>query len=121
LYTIGFTTVCWVTAAFSAPGTDEKTLLAFYRKVRPFGPGWRPIQKMVKLTPEEVASVDHNNIPLALLGWFAGCTMIWSALFTVGNFLYGRMDYAAILLGAFLISGSMLIYVMNRLWAKPTQ
>jgi solute:Na+ symporter, SSS family len=118
LYTIGFTTVCWLAAAFFMPRTDEKTLIEFYRKVRPFGPGWRPIEKLAKLTPEELAVVDHNNIPLALLGWVSGCAMIWSALFTVGNFLYGRIDYAAILLGVFILSGAALLRVINRLWAK---
>jgi hypothetical protein len=42
--------------------------------------------------------------------------MIWSALFTVGNFLYGRMTYAYILLGIFIASGLVLIKVINRLW-----
>ena len=32
--------------------------------------------------------------------------MIWSALFTVGNFLYGRTNYALILGGIFAVSGS---------------
>jgi len=118
IITVIATTICWVTAAFLMPSTDEKTLIAFYRKVRPFGPGWRPIQKLVQFTPEELATADHNNIPLALLGWVTGCTMIWSALFTVGNFLYGETTYAIILLTVFIVSGLMLIRVINRLWAK---
>ena len=46
-----------------------------------------------------------DNIPLALLGWVAGCTAIWSALFTVGNFLYGRIRQALLLLAVFAVSG----------------
>jgi hypothetical protein len=42
--------------------------------------------------------------------------MIWSALFAVGNFLYGRMDYAFALLGIFIVTGAILIRVVNRLW-----
>jgi hypothetical protein len=48
----------------------------------------------------------------------SGTTVIWSALFTVGNFLYGRTNYALMLLGVFIVSGLALIRVINRLWAK---
>jgi Na+/proline symporter len=119
LYTIAFTTVCWVTAAFIGRlQTDRKTLIDFYRKVRPFGPGWGPIQKLVTLTPEEIATVDHANIPLALAGWVSGCTVIWSALFAVGNGLYGRTDYAVILGCVAVLSGLGLIHVISKLWKK---
>jgi len=37
-------------------------------------------------------------------------------LFTVGNFLYGRTEYALILFGVFVVSGLALLYVMSRLW-----
>jgi hypothetical protein len=42
--------------------------------------------------------------------------MIWASLFTVGNILYGRYGYAAILLAVFLVSGYVLIRVVARLW-----
>ena len=41
LITIAFTTVCWLLTAFFGPETDRKTLVEFYRRVRPFGPGWK--------------------------------------------------------------------------------
>ena len=55
-----------------------------------------------------------ENFPVALLGWFTGCIMIWSALFTVGNFLYGRMNYAFGLLAVFLVTAAILIQVVRR-------
>ena len=42
--------------------------------------------------------------------------MIWSALFTVGNYLYGRTEYALALLAVFILSAAVLIRVINRLW-----
>ena len=117
LLTIAFTTVCWVVTAFITPlQTDRKTLIEFYRKVRPFGPGWASIAREVRLSPEEISAVDHNNIPLALIGWVSGCVMIWSCLFSVGNFLYGRMNYATVLFGVCLFSTIVLIKVIRRLW-----
>jgi solute:Na+ symporter, SSS family len=119
LCTIAFTTVCWVTTAYiGGLETNRRTLIDFYRKVRPFGPGWRKIAREVHLSPSEIGAVDHNNIPLALIGWVSGCTMIWSALFTVGNYLYGRMGYAEILFGVFVLSTAVLIGVINKLWSK---
>ena len=44
--------------------------------------------------------------------------MIWSSLFTVGNFLYGRTGPALLLLGVGIVSGLVLIWVINQLWAK---
>jgi uncharacterized membrane protein YccC len=53
-----------------------------------------------------------------LAGWAVGTAAIWSALFTVGNFLYGRLNYAFILLGIFIVSGSILLRVINRIWSN---
>ena len=89
LITIGVTTVCWVLTAFVGPQTDRETLIEFYRKVRPSGPGWRRIRQEAGISEEE-AKATHENIPLALLGWLAGCSMVWSGLFAIGNYLYGR-------------------------------
>jgi Na+/proline symporter len=117
LITVAFTTLCWVAAAYLAPGTDRGTLISFYTTVRPFGPGWRPIRIAAGISDAEAAeAARHENIPLALLGWTAGCAAIWSSLFTVGNVLYGRYGAATILLAVFVTSGAILIAVMNRLW-----
>jgi len=51
-----------------------------------------------------------------LLGWSAGCAAIWSSLFTVGNFLYGRLAQAGLLLAVFVVSGLLLLWVIQRLW-----
>jgi Na+/proline symporter len=116
LITIAVTTVCWVVTAFFAPQTDRKILIEFYKKIKPFGPGWSDIRKEAGVSLEE-ARATGQNIPLALLGWVAGCTTIWSALFAVGNYLYGRINYALLLLGIFVASGLVMLHVINRLWA----
>jgi Na+/proline symporter len=111
ILTIGLTTVCWLATAFLGPQNDKATLIAFYRKVHPAGPGWNRIRAEAGVVPAEA-----DNMPLALMGWVAGCIMIWSALFTVGNLLYGRMDYALWLAVVFAASGYVVIRVVGRLW-----
>ncbi|SPE37494.1 Na+/solute symporter (fragment) [Candidatus Sulfopaludibacter sp. SbA3] len=114
---IAITTACWVLTAYVGPANDEEVLINFYKKVRPFGPGWERIRLKCGISAAEAAiDSEATNFPRALLGWFSGCIMIWSALFTVGNFLYGRMGYTAALLAIFLVSGTVLLRIVQRLW-----
>ena len=71
LIAVIFTTICWVAAAFLGPETDRETLVSFYHKVRPFGPGWAPIRALAEDVIEAEGAVggSHENMPLALLGW----------------------------------------------------
>lgn len=115
LVTVVITTICWVAAAYLGPETDRETLISFYRRVRPFGPGWTHIA----LAAGEVDRTgDHDNIPRALLGWFSGCAAVWSGLFLIGSVLYGRWANATMLAVILLISGSTLIWVMRHIWPQ---
>jgi SSS family solute:Na+ symporter len=115
MLTVLITSLCWYATAWIGPETDRGTLIAFYLKVRPFGPGWAPIREAAGVTDEQTRS-SRENIPMALLGWATGCVAIWSGLFTLGNFLYGRTVPALVLLVTFMVSGIVLIRVVNRLW-----
>ena len=109
LLTIAVTTVCWVATAYVGPQTDRaRARSSSSGRSGPFGPGWQKIREEAGLG-EDAARTAGDNIPLALLGWFTGCTTIWSALFTVGNFLYGRTGYALVCLAMFTLAGVVLI------------
>jgi hypothetical protein len=115
--TVLFTTVCWVTMAYVGPKTNRQTLIDFYLKVHPFGPGWRQIRIDAGVSEVEAAEYARkDNIPLALLGWLAGSVVIWSSLFAVGNFLYGRTSQTIFLSVVFVISGLVLVRVTQKLW-----
>lgn len=113
--TVVITTICWVATAYLGPQTDHATLVNFYRKVHPAGPGWAAIRAEAGVPDGK--DQDARNFPLALLGWFTGCITIWSALFAVGNFLYARMAYAWGLAAIFVVSGTLLIRVVRKLWS----
>ncbi|MCE1189826.1 MAG: Na+:solute symporter [Ignavibacteria bacterium] len=115
MITVAFTTICWVLTAYLAPQTDEKTLVSFYRRVKPFGPGWEKVRILAGISAEE-AKDSSRNIPLALLGWFFGCVTIWSALFTVGAYLYGNTRMTIIIGLTFILSASALIKIFNQVW-----
>ena len=109
------TTIAWVSTAFQGQQTNRETLVAFYRKVRPSGPGWTPIRIAAGVSEADAAR-DSDHLGKATLGWIAGCLTIWSSLLGTGEFLYGRMQPALVLAAVFLVSSSVLIYVMNTLW-----
>ncbi len=94
IITIAVTTVCWVATAYLGPKNDPETLARFFEKVHP----------------------GAENYKLALVGWVSGCLMIWSALFAVGNVLYGRYNYALALALLFVVSGTGVVRVVRRLW-----
>jgi SSS family solute:Na+ symporter len=116
LYSVAFTTVCWIVAAFVTAPTNPEKLAAFYKKVHPAGPGWAKIRLAAGVSEAEAAR-HGDHMGLATLGWISGCVVIWSSLFMIGNYLYGRMNYALPLTIVAVASGFVLVAVVNRLWA----
>jgi len=120
---VGITTLAWLITAYVGPATDKATLISFYRKVKPAGPGWTAIRAEAGVSDEEVA--QENRIGAAFLGWISGCAVIWSSLFAIGNFLYSsgdpsRLKMAWILTAVFVVSGYVLLKVTQQLWADST-
>src|SRR2546425_1505258 len=79
LITVAITSGAWLAVTFLTRPEPEGTLVAFYRRTRPSRAGWGPV---AALAPDVRASADG----LAnLLGWAAGCVLIYGALFGVGD------------------------------------
>jgi hypothetical protein len=57
---------------------------------------------------------------MALLGWSAGCAMIWSSLFATGAFLYGRTTQAIALTAVFLVSVAIVSRSLRQMGAGET-
>ncbi|HLQ36479.1 MAG TPA: sodium:proline symporter, partial [Planctomycetota bacterium] len=71
-------------------------LLAFYRKVRPDGPGWR---KIAALAPDVQRD---GRLGLSILAALVGTAIIWLVLPGIGMVIFGRWTLAAELLGSAL-------------------
>jgi Na+/proline symporter len=108
--TVASTTVIWVTVTFLTRPTTRSTLVAFYRLVRPAGPGWAPIRA------EAGVPASPDSLPNALLGWVLGCVFVYAALFGAGSFLYARTGLAVMWSLAFLASGAGLARLLPRMW-----
>lgn len=112
LATVLITTTAWVVTTFLTAPTARDRLVDFYRRVRPGGPGWKPIQAEAGVGP------SPDNLPQALLGWMLGITFVYAALFGTGSFLYGRTPQALVWLAVFLVSGLGLLRLVPRLWGS---
>jgi Na+/proline symporter len=115
IYSVAFTTAAWMLTAFVGSPTSRDTLIAFYGKVHPAGPGWTRIRLEAGISEAEAAR-HSDHLGKAALGWIAGCLTIWSSLFATGEFLYGRTPTALVLTAVFVVSGGVLTYVVNTLW-----
>jgi Na+/proline symporter len=111
--TVIATTVCWVATAYLAPQTDPEVLRTFYLKVRPAGPGWGPVRASLGIAADAAVG---DPLPLALVGWAVGCTLVWSSLFAIGQALYGEWTLAAMLGATAIVSGTALALLSRRLW-----
>ncbi len=111
--TVAITTVVWIVVTLVTEPTDHATLLAFYRLIRPAGPGWKRIRAEVGGEP------SPDNLPNALLGWVLGCAMVYSALFGVGSLLYGAMTQGFTLVAICVVSAVGLVRLIPRLWPHP--
>jgi Na+/proline symporter len=120
LYSVAFTTICWLLTAYLSAPTSRERLVAFYRKVHPAGPGWTKIRLEAGVTEAE-AALHGDHMGLAALGLVSGCLVIWSSLFAIGNFLYARWQYAFVLLAVFIVSGLVLLYVIRALWSNKAE
>jgi Na+/proline symporter len=111
LVTVLATTVAWVGVTLATRPEDQRTLIGFYRLVRPAGSLWGPIPQLAGVGP------SPDSIAMQLLGWVLGCTFIYSTLFGAGSALYGYTTQATVFGVVWLVSGAGLLRILRRVWA----
>ncbi len=93
LLTVIVSTIVWVVVTFTTPPETEATLEAFYKRVRPGGPGWRRISTRL--------GYGNDPIPggaLAWTNWIAGLVAVYSTLFGIGKIVFGEVGTGGALL-----------------------
>ncbi len=111
LCTTGVTTLVWLAVTLLTPAEPVQTLVDFYRRVRPDVRGWAPIARVSGL--QEITRDLGTN----LSSWLIGCVFVYAALFSIGQFCFGRMTSGAIL-GLVSAASGMALY---RLMPNPTE
>jgi Na+/proline symporter len=83
------TTFIWVSVTFMTKPDDDETLIKFYKKTNPGGPGWKRIKTMSNLNSKNLEK--EWIVPSGILCMILGCFAIYSALFSTGYFIYGEL------------------------------
>ena len=104
------TTVSWLLVTYLTKPEKTSTLLNFYKKTQPGGPGWK---KIFSENKENLVKKDWN-VPSGILATILGCFTIYGALFGTGYWIYGKYLKASILTIIVII----LSFILRRLWFK---
>ena len=110
-------TATWLLATYIARPTDKQVLRSFYRKIKPGGPGWRPIDEEAKKEGIELEKEEDKrwDVPTGILCMITGTVSIYSILFSIGMYLYGNIQNGIVFTATFIISGLFLIKYWRQL------
>jgi hypothetical protein len=110
LVTVGITTITWiVTTYLTSPEPNEK-LVAFYKRVRPEGPGWNRIAAQAGLS----AAHAQGRLSLQFANWILGCALIYGSLFGIGKIIFKEWVSGAIYLLIAIIAGILISRNLSR-------
>jgi Na+/proline symporter len=101
LVTVAVSTVVWLGVTFATKPEPDRVLEAFYRRVRPGGPGWAVVS--------ERAGFGRESIPggaLAWTNWIAGIVAVYSTLFGIGKIVLGSMLEGLVMLAIAVVAFS---------------
>jgi SSS family solute:Na+ symporter len=85
LVTVPVTTVVWLAVTFLTKPEPEATLVRFYERVRPSAFGWRAVARVSRAAP------GVEPLGVNLIDWFAGCGLVYGALFGIGKVVLGNV------------------------------
>ncbi len=113
---VGITTAAWIAVTLITPASDPDVLRAFYRIIRPGGPGWQRVIAQARQDGESIAGVEEgrSNLAAGILCMFLGCVAVYSALFGTGYWLYGKSLPASGLSGAAVVATFLLMKCWKR-------
>jgi SSS family solute:Na+ symporter len=107
IVTVGITTIGWLAVTFATAPEPSATLVSFYRKVRPAGPGWKPVAAVAGVPPIK------ESVIRSLAAWVLGCILIYALLFGIGSLILGPRLIGAGLIVAALVAGGMIFKVFE--------
>lgn len=115
-FIVGWSTLCWLVVTLFTRPTHMDTLESFYRRVHPGGIGWRFISDQF---PEIRSDAGYGGL---FIGWIAGSVLVYSSLFAVGSWLFGKPIQGSIMALVAILSGVVIFQSMSRIgWETVTE
>jgi len=109
LVTVVATTIIWVAATFATQPETPAVLDAFYKRVRPGGPGWSAVSQRLGYGMERMTGGK-----LAWINWLAGVVAVYATLFGIGKIIFGELVAGLVLLGIALAAFIWIARALNR-------
>ena len=113
MFMVILVTLSWIIGTLLSKPVAKETLYAFYRQCHPGGPGWAKVLRNAKDEGVDLNGSEDVDwqMPLKLLCVFIGTVMIYSCLFSIGNFVYGN-TVAAWVLAAVAVGSCFALFAM---------
>ncbi len=121
LIAVTITSVIWILTTLITRPENKNVLRTFYKLTHPGGPGWKRIIEEAKSDGEIINEKELGKsweMPIQILLVFIGCIVIYSSLFAIGNFVYGKTLYGFILLTIAALGTFFLFKSFNKLRAN---
>jgi hypothetical protein len=93
LITVAVSTITWLVATYATSPERAEVLDAFYRRVRPGGPGWADVSQRLGFGREPIPGGMT-----AFVNWVAGVVAVYSSLFGIGKLIFGDVALGVALL-----------------------
>lgn len=110
LVTVGITTIVWVVVTFSTSPEPAEKLIAFYRRVRPEGPGWNGIAAEAGLAESHA----QGRLSLQFVNWILGCALIYGSLFGIGKLIFKEWGTGLLYLLVAIVAGALISRNLSR-------
>jgi SSS family solute:Na+ symporter len=110
LVTVGLTTVIWIVVTMATPAEPAWKLIAFYRRVRPEGPGWNDVAAEAGLSDEHA----QGRLSLQFLNWILGVALIYGSLFGIGKLIFKEWGLGLLYLGIAITAGVLISRNLSR-------
>jgi Na+/proline symporter len=93
LVTVACSTVAWLVVTMITRPEPDAVLEAFYRRVRPGGPGWARVSTRLGFGREPIPGGA-----LAWTNWVAGIVAVYATLFGIGKIIFGELGAGLLML-----------------------
>ena len=110
LWSIFITTSSWILVTLLTKPSDNRILLKFYNRIKPYGIGWNGFLKSNNI--KKTRNNEDSSMKDLLL-MFLGIITVYFGLFGMGYFIYNKLLIGSIMIIISLISAYTTNYIMS--------